>query len=268
MSSELAIIVIHGMGSQKTDYAEAMIREIDERVSNLGKDTSQVGWRPIFWADVLEDRQLKYLRDAERQGDLDFIRLRRFVLTAFCDASAYQRVTSSFNTTYEEIHARIRKAMKELYEIQLQSKAKPLIVMAHSLGGHIISNYIWDMQKKKDPALSPFERMERLAGIVTFGCNMPLFTFAYKKVTPIKFPATQLSAATKKKAKWLNFYDPDDILGYPIKPINAEYRKVVTKDIAINVGGILSSWNPASHSNYWTDNDFTKPVAKFIASFL
>lgn len=69
-------------------------------------------------------------------------------------------------------------------------------------------------------------------------------------------------------AKWLNYYDPDDVLGYPLKPINAEYRKVVSKDIAINTGGILTSWNPMAHNGYWTDNDFTKPVAKYIGQFV
>ena len=58
------------------------------------------------------------------------------------------------------------------------------------------------------------------------------------------------------------------MLGYPLKPVNPAYRKVITKDIPINVGGILSSWNPMSHSQYWIDNDFTKPVAKFLTRFL
>ena len=117
-------------------------------------------------------------------------------------------------------------------------------------------------------ALSPFERMQKLAGIVTFGCNIPFFTFAYEAVEPIEFPPGELTATLKRKAKWLNYYDPDDVLGYPLKAINADYRKVVTKDIPINVGGVFSSWNPLAHGGYWTDNSFTKPVAKFITSFL
>ncbi|MGB5660030.1 MAG: hypothetical protein WBO54_11155 [Thermoanaerobaculia bacterium] len=70
------------------------------------------------------------------------------------------------------------------------------------------------------------------------------------------------------RPKWLNFYDPGDILGYPLKPISEGYAEVVTRDIAINAGGVFSSWNPLSHNGYWTDNDFTQPVAHFISSFL
>ena len=116
--------------------------------------------------------------------------------------------------------------------------------------------------------LSPFKRMERLAGMITFGCNIPLFTFAHHTVVPITFPAAQLSPSVKAKARWFNFYDPDDVLGYPLRPINSAYRNVVNKDIAINVGGLFSSWNPLSHGAYWTDNNFTKPVARFISSIL
>ena len=112
--------------------------------------------------------------------------------------------------------------------------------------------------------------MHTLAGMVTFGCNIPLFTFAYTNVAPIVFPAAELPdpGDVRDKAKWLNYYDPDDVLGYPLKSINAAYDAVVDEDIPINVGGLFSSWNPLSHNKYWTDNDFTKPAAEFIATFL
>ena len=139
--------------------------------------------------------------------------------------------------------------------------------------GFFTDDYIWDMQHpggNPPPGLSPFERMHTLAGMVTFGCNIPLFTFAYTNVVPIVFPAAELPdpGDVRDKAKWLNYFDPDDVLGYPLKSINAAYDAVVDEDIPINVGGLFSSWNPISHTKYWTDNDFTKPAAEFIATFL
>ncbi|MDH3316822.1 MAG: hypothetical protein OER43_13795 [Gammaproteobacteria bacterium] len=101
--------------------------------------------------------------------------------------------------------------------------------------------------------------MRTLAGLITLGCNIPLFTFALKKIVPISLP---------KKATWLNFFDPDDVLGYPLKPLCPEYRRVISRDVAINVGGISSSWNPLSHSGYWSGNDFTKPVARFLGKLI
>ncbi len=120
------------------------------------------------------------------------------------------------------------------------------------------------------PGSGNFQQMKTLAGMITFGCNIPFFTLAYKKadIRPIHFPGDALTPAQKNKARWLNFYDPDDVLGYPLKAINQKYNQVVNNDVAINVGGILSSWNPMSHQKYWTDNDFTKPVVRFIQSWL
>ena len=268
MTTKLAVLAIHGMGSQSPDFADEMIDELSGRVSAAGKDARAVAWRTIYWADILEGRQLKYLRDAKRSGDLDFVRLRKFMLTSFGDASAYQKVDSNANTVYEDIHGRVAAAIQDLYVSDLGSQPKPMIILAHSLGGHIMSNYIWDMQHTTGSPLSAFEQMKHLVGIVTYGCNIPMFTFAYQKIVPIAFPPPSLPAHLKKKAKWFNFYDPDDVLGYPLKAINPEYRKAVSRDIPINVGGILSSWNPMSHGKYWTDNDFTNPVARFIAQFL
>ena len=270
MTAQIAVMAIHGMGSQDFDFAEDMKSEVLGELKGLNKNPDEVAWGSIYWADVLEKRQLAYFNAAKRKGDLDFLKLRQFMLTAFGDASAYQKVESKANTTYEQIHQRVQKEVSSLYKNKLDSKPKPLIILAHSLGGHIISNFIWDHQnaEKKDPDLSPFERMEKVAGIVTFGSNIPLFTFAYEVVQPIRFPPKNLPTNLVQKAKWLNFYDPDDVLGYPLKPINKEYAKVVTKDIAINAGGLLTSWNPLSHTQYWTDSDFTKPVARLIASFI
>ena len=266
--ADLAIAVIHGMGSQTRDFAEPVIEELSRRVQKRGKDPARIAWQPIYWADLLTGAELAYLRRAKNRADLDYLRLRRFVVTAFGDAAAYQQVSSVHNTTYGDIHGRVREAVHRLYVDGLGSRPKPLIVLAHSMGGHILSNYVWDAQKAPNASVPPFERMDWLSGIVTFGCNLPLFTFAYSQVEPIQFPPARLRDDLKAKSKWLNFYDSDDILGYPLKPISEGYAEVVTRDIAINAGGVFSSWNPLSHNGYWTDNDFTKPVSHFISSFL
>ena len=268
MAAELGILVIHGMGSQAPDFASEMIEEINDRIDDMGKDPDDIAWQPIYWADILEPRQSQYLRDAKRTADLNYISLRRFMLSAFGDASGYQLVKGAGNNTYTKIHKRVQNRIKSLFVTGLGSKNKPMLILAHSLGGHIMSNYIWDMQNAVTAGLSPFERMNRLSGIVTFGCNIPLFTFAYDNVLPITFPPAGLSQTLKNKAKWLNYYDPEDVLGYPLKSINAAYDNTVTEDIAIEVGGLFSSWNPLSHVEYWTDNDFTIPVSKYIKTFL
>ena len=258
MSQSLAVLMIHGMGSQSDTFGDGLTEALSER---LGAKKSQVAFGSVHWADVLKDRQEAFLKEARRVGDLDFVRLRRFVIHSLGDAVAYQRAPGQSGSTYEKIHARVTAALNDL-----EARVGPdgdLVILAHSLGGHIMSNYIWDRQRavKVGLASSPFGGLETLKLLATFGCNIPMFLFA--------LPPEEIAPITlSSDAQWLNFYDPDDVLGYPLRAINQRYHDTVTKDIAINVGGVLSSWNPASHREYWTDDDFTEPVADAILGLL
>lgn len=207
--AQVCIAVIHGMGSQRPGYSRPMRDEINRR---LGLKAARVSWREIYWADILESREREFLRDANADNELDWLRLRRFMLRAFGDASAYRRTGDACSSAYCDIHARIRDAIAALDP----GEDAPLIVMAHSLGGHIMSNYIWDMQQGRPiapPGDSPFQRLETLAGLITFGCNIPLFTLAWRKsdIHPIRFPGQALDPAARQRARWLNFFDPDDV---------------------------------------------------------
>jgi len=268
---QLAVALIHGMGWQSPAFAEPTIAELSDRLEDLEKDPEEVAWQSIYWADILTPRQVEYLDAARAANDLDYVALRKFVVSALGDAAAYQYVESP-SSTYSLIHDRIRHAMHELYAGTLASQPVPLVVLAHSLGAHITSSYIWDTQQQSEtgPAQgsSEFERMEWLAGLVTFGANIPLFTFAYDPVVAIRFPGSALPPEDADRAKWLNYYDKDDVLGYPLKQTSPSYDATVTEDLEINVGAFGVSGTPLSHGAYWTDNDFTRPVASFLSEFL
>ena len=75
---------------------------------------------------------------------------------------------------------------------------------------------------------------------MTTGCNIPLFVAAHDPVVPIDPPATGF--------EWHNYYDPDDVLGWPLAGLGDDYGRLVT-DHPINAGGsvldwFLKSWNP------------------------
>ncbi|MEQ9188518.1 MAG: hypothetical protein RLP15_12345 [Cryomorphaceae bacterium] len=254
MPKELGILVLHGMGSQATDYAEPMIKEVKRR---LGDNAARIAWEPVYYADVVEESELRYLREVNDQG-LDFWSLRKFIVKALGDAVAYQQPQGAENDAYRKINERVNHSMQRL-RAALGDPDKPLIVMAHSLGCVVASNYIWDVQRGKWPDLDDFTSFKTLNTLVTFGSNLPLFSFAYAEPVAIALP---------EGAKWYNYYDKDDVLGFPLKPISTSYEQAVTADIQINVGGIATSWNPASHTDYWTDNDFTKPVTRHIEAVL
>ncbi|MCM2358296.1 MAG: hypothetical protein NDI77_09115 [Geobacteraceae bacterium] len=267
MAPQIGVLTVHGMGSQQSDFAEEMIAELKEK---MGGNADDVCWEAVYWAPVLSERQEKVWADLSAGHDIDWVKLRKFFLNAFGDAAAYRYVPGKLDSSYYRIHDLVHTGLQSLRS-QLGGDAKPLIVIAHSLGSVIMSNYIWDRQHGTDAeryGQTSFERMESLAGIVTFGCNIPLFVLAYEPVECITFPPATLSDGLKAKARWLNFFDSDDILGWPLKALSSSYSAAVTEDREINAGGILTSWNPASHSDYWTDNDFTRPVAEFIGGFV
>lgn len=271
MPKKLGVFVIHGMGDQQPNFADDMIAELKERIRDEGGYPDEVAFEPAFWADVLSGHQHEMWNKMNDANDLDWSSLRKFVLNSFGDATAYQRAPDEPDDIYAQVHRRILSHLQAL-RAQLGDADAPLLVLAHSLGCDMMSNYIYDQQNPANkPVLgtTPFEQMKTLCGLITFGCNIVLFSLAHERYVGIQFPPAGLPAQLAALAEWRNYYDPDDILGWPVKELCPEYEangKVT--DFPINVGGLLTSWNPAAHSEYWTDNDLTKPTAKKIVSLL
>ncbi len=281
--NKIGVIVIHGMGAQQPRFSDALKVEVSNR---LGSAAARFVWREIYWADVLEVRE-SALWECMRKGKepdgspipLDWRAIREFVVHNFGDALAYHRDLGPA-TIYDQIQRRISDGLSALREA-LNDPTAPLIVMAHSLGAHMMSDYIWDLQKRnwKGAGPDPRESIANLAAMVTFGCNIPLFSLEFKVATPIDLPGPGVTKAQlKAAARWLNFLDRDDVLGWPLRPL---YEKELGRldpaqedtvsrihDHEINVGDLVTSWNPMCHSAYWTDNEFTKPVAAYLQTVL
>ena len=280
--AKLGALIIHGMGNQEADFANDMIAELSSRISGLGASPADVAWRSVHWAPVLSTKQDQLWDDLSGSNNLDWAWLRKFVINSLGDAIAYlKRVPNQPPDVYQQIHQKVHDAVVDLRS-DLGNEDKPLIVIAHSLGSIIMSNYIWDEQNPVPSAGlgfggTPFEKMETLTGFFTFGSNIALVSLAYDPIVGIAFPSPSLAshfpagtppADLQSAAKWVNFYDADDVLGYPLKPLSASYDAAVREDREINVGGLLTSMTPLSHVKYWTDNDLTVPIAQGIADVL
>jgi len=269
--AELGILIVHGMGSQPPTFGDGLREELRDRLRFLGCNPDRIAWQAGHWAEDLERREADLWTDLSMDA-LGWRRLRRFVVAALGDALAYRMVGTDHTEIYVGVHERIRDALKHLRS-ELGDADKPLIVLAHSLGAHVLSNHAWDSKHGgypgSDPGTwSPFERLETMTLFVTFGCNIPLFMLAHDSVEAIEFPPPELPDHLRHVARWLNFYDEDDVLGYPLKHLSPSYERSVSEDIEINVGGFGASMSPLSHARYWTDNNFIKPVAEAIKQVL
>jgi hypothetical protein len=234
----VSVLVIHGMGQNDIGYSEAFREKVSFKI---GKPKCHaVDWQEVYWADITRNNQTNYLHNADASSSLGWgyvRRIREFVVKALGDASAYQKVDDVGNTTYPRVQERLRSCIATL--ATETDPDRPLVIIAHSLGGHIASTFIHDTQKlvrhgDKGDELSledqmifdgikdsPFNRLETLTAILTVGCNIPLFTFAFgrARIFPITFPDKNLERIGVNKFRtWLNFYSPNDPLGYPCAP--------------------------------------------------
>jgi hypothetical protein len=271
---KIGVLIVHGMGSQTRDgfekNAQRLADTLTKQIAENDADSSSIAWQAAYWGDILQRNQAALLQKLKAGNDLDWNWLRKFVINNLGDAVAYQRKPSQDTDFYCQIHDRVHERIVDLQN--RVGETAPLIILAHSLGSYITSNYIWDRQHHHNEdkyGRTPFERLETLASLVTFGSNIAIFSLALDPYVGFEFPTKKLPSPIAAVARWLNFYDSDDVLGYPVKPLCAEYAaNPRIEDRNIRAGGLFSTWNPLSHNEYWTDNSFTEPVAAQIATVL
>lgn len=282
--ARVGVLVVHGIGEQsEEDFGVAFIAAVRERLAGLGVAPARVAFRRGYWADLLNARERALLAEAAAGGPLRWGALRGFVVNALGDAVAYRRGTADRNNLYYDVHARLLAHLRAL-RATLGGDA-PLVVVAHSLGSVIASDFVWDAQHPERrcgvaaeaAGGSDFERMRTLAGLVTLGSNIPLFTLALPRVVAVAPPRASpaLAPAVRAVAAWHNYYDPDDVLGWPLRTLDPggplgpgewAYADAVDADHAVNAGGPLTAWNPLSHTAYWRDAGVLDAAATQIAA--
>ena len=284
--AKIAVAVIHGMGAQtKLPPFDPRSWVYSHRLyyalrAQLGADQmDDVIWREIFWADILQDRQDELVDRMQPVQNVGWAR--KFLLNYIGDAANYQ-YSRHPSSTYAKIHARIKEALTSLADAV--EPETPLIVFAHSLGGHILSSYLWDNNPRAgrldadgnpcpETPKEAFLRGNTLASFITFGCNIPIFAYSHLDIQAID-PRRWATAGHLRPTWWRNFYTASDILSYPLAPTGGDYTTLGApsadgtaaqlRDQKIVVGGLMSAWNPASHFGYWDSAGFVDPSAQIL----
>ena len=280
MSQQVVVFAIHGMGNTQSDFAD----KLEEKLAyKLGLNWDDVYFDSIYYANVFQENQTRIFNRIKAQDDIDWINLRRFLLYGFSDAAGLERNASEIDSPYEKVQNIILDKLDQAHDIA-GGDAK-VVLVAHSLGCQVISNFIWDAQVQ-DPKqgawryggfddsppgskLDKFRRLKNLKFLYFTGCNIPIFAAG--------IPQNKIKAITSTSKgysfKWKNFYDPDDPLGWPLKNLSVKnerqsYKFEVNEDNAINSGSFVRSWNPLSHTTYWTDNDVLNPLVEDIEQLI
>lgn len=273
-----ALVTIHGMGETKPDYANKLFQQLKHK---LGADENQTYFGSVFYQDLLQYNEERVWQATGFR--LRWSKIRRFMLFGFADAAALEHRKEQEHSLYHYAQLKIARSLY-LAKQQLQPKGE-LVMLAHSLGGHVLSCYLWDAQQAKagtkpsagiwrdirrfqagisgDVPLSDediaFLRGDRLAALVTTGCNIPIFVAAHaiEQIIPFTKPNNTFV--------WHNYYDKDDVLGWPLADLSEQYANLVN-DIEINASGgfwgwLTTSWNPLSHNQYWQESGVINHIA-------
>lgn len=306
MAQPVAVVFVHGIHTLGPDYHKRMQDAIEARLPARLREL--VTFRPVFWANRVRERQKQYLDVVAKNGLFEANAYRLLVVQGLGDAAAYQKTKSYKNSAYYQIQSDVRDVLEGL---DAQGPPdRPLIFVGHSLGCHIISSFVWDIntiktwreerlasedEKVREFAAylkggSPFRRLDTLAGLVMMGSNMPLFTFTFgpDRVMPITtsreqerpaFPGAHLSDATLRKVRWLNYYSRNDLLGYPLKPLNSAYaNEPLLDDIEVAAEGwmgrgistmappVAPAFAYRAHTGYWINRRVVRGTADLITS--
>jgi hypothetical protein len=256
-----------------------MQRTLERRFARRTADTpSPPGARLVFeeinWSDALQRREDRLWRRLASAGPMRYRRLRHFMVDFAADAIAYQPAPSD-RTAYDAVHQIVAEGLGRL--AHRAGGRAPLCIVSHSLGTVIASNYVYDLSKRRKSFMCPRVRTaigttplqlgETLSLFYTMGSPIALWGIRYPHFgDPIRFPPRELSRHHPEiKAEWVNLYDPDDVVAYPLKSLCARYRAAVTEDCPVDVGSILERWNPLSHLGYWNDGKVADAIANGLA---
>lgn len=296
MARDVCVVIVHGINTERPGYSDGYQKKLLRALPKALR--GHVTCREVFWAEHLRDRQKTYVERADSVASLKRTRIRGMALQALGDAAAYQKTQWVRNSSYYTVQ---KCVLDKLAELETMGDPRPLILVGHSLGCHVISTLAWDIhsiklmsQEQINQAAdedwrrfasdicgaSPMQRLDTLAGIVTFGNNMPLFTFTFgpERVFPIThsrsadaapaFPGPSLSPDLAAAARWVNIYSPNDPLGYPLKCLNQAYEEEARlTDIPVRVEGIIP--NPYdAHVKYWTNGRVVKESAKLVREII
>jgi hypothetical protein len=284
MPKKAAFITVHGMGKTDRNYNDEIVRELRQRLGAVSDDL-HIG--TVYYQDILQPNEDRVWDLVAHRVKWD--KLRKFLLFGFADAAGLESDKDSRNSDYRKAQIVIAK---ELFLARVaMGDDGPVVILAHSLGCHVTSCYFWDAGKAAHgtPPGSGIWRditdaQAEITGgrnltadelgflqgnsfriFVTTGCNIPIFVAAHARtdILPIR---------PNKKFEWHNYYDKDDVLGWPLADLSTDYGEVVV-DHAVNaasgiLGWLLKSWNPMSHTQYWGDDEVLDPLVARLRQLL
>lgn len=275
MSQKIAVAIIHGAGSQGPDFADATIARISDRFQDHLPEgdksvTDKLVFKSIYWANILARKQrILWNSVIDDDGNLSFSGFRKFIINFGADAVAYQPGANR-REIYNRVHRTVASTLADL--ATEAGPQAPLCIIGHSIGTVVTHNYLFDLGEamiadtKIEDSATLLEAGKTLVLLYMMGSPLALWSLRYDNYKAITFPGPEVPHLYPQlKPKWVSYYDKDDIMAYPIRSLSQEHKALweqgLLEDVPVNAGGLLSSWNPLSHLEYWTNDVVIETIA-------
>ena len=273
MARSIALLIVHGMGDTAPDFHDELVARLRDRLQNAW---DRIAWRPVYYQPILQRNERAIFEQMRPQ--IRWEGLRELMLFGLSDAASLEHKKELALSPYWQTQRLILERLDELFDElvdEVDSGLPRLAIVAQSLGGQVISNYIWDAQQPRayagiwngdldDDTIAGtprdrFRRMRSLQRLLTTGCNIPVFVAGHAAIEPID--RRLLGAGFR----WINQFDPDDVLGWPLAQLSAAYAALV-EDHAVNASGDtllerIKSLSPYSHTQYWSTQSVLDRIA-------
>lgn len=279
------ILILHGIGGHQPGFSTSLRVSLhDVFETSIGNMLSQpypvhsiLSYEAVWSPAVLPDQGALWDALFPKMSGTDRIQywtaLREFFVFYLGDAVAY--IESPGVNKYRQIHGKVLNALNQCASnaaAQGATAASPalLIIVGHSLGSVIASDLVYDLTN-----LARAQRLGiswpaelRLANFFTFGSPLSVYSLRFGPPRAFDTPI-QLG---DPDGLWINMYDPQDIIGYPVKPLNPQHNAAVFADVVLNAGNAWKFWQwwkqatPLSHNLYWEDKTVAEIIGRKVAT--
>ncbi|WP_221077136.1 hypothetical protein [Agarivorans aestuarii] len=143
---ELIVLAVHGMGQRKPNFADGLEQKL---TAYLGVDVmNKVSLQRAKYYSALQAPQDQLMSDIWDKYHNQFSTIsnfgRRFFMNSFADATSLEvagrRQTEEYMNIVKAIQAAMFKGMDDCgFNLDV-----PVLIICHSLGAQVVSNYFWD----------------------------------------------------------------------------------------------------------------------------
>ncbi|WP_299942050.1 hypothetical protein [uncultured Microbulbifer sp.] len=238
--AEIVVLAAAGMGAVRRDFAKPLFSALQ---SALGDDWLRLHCDSLPGVEAIHNN-IERVFESMQKRDLDGLRARKFLLYGMAQSTAQLEDIQQRDGIYERGQSAIYAALQRAAAIA--GDRAPVVLLSHSVGCITLSNYLWDAQRssvnhgiwrdgapsgvRRGSSRERFLRLKTLSHWYTLGATNPLWCSGKAR--------EQIQAVTSNSRgylfRWKNFYHPDDLFGWPLKPLSPTYKQAVYRDYETN----------------------------------